>query len=337
MSFRALKILLADIQESGVDLEAALIAGSSPTVRPSRNLNPFQHSHVPGSNNDAEWEAYIPHTWEMARPTPTNAPYQNMFRSVYPQKLTPPESPFTSNPYQNEFRSVQPQLNTPPESPYSGASSQSGCRSVQSQLYTSPGALPQIPRKAVPQPMPAHSSFSCTATKENHAVSSPSRRGTNPFTPDYVYQPPQLPSGSGKRVPQLIQPHWSFPCTATQESHTVPSPKRRGTNPFLPEYVYQPPKLPSGSRESRAISNTSRVKDCVICTDEKALGFFPQQTPTSTCKHDPNTCLDCLQKYIQTQVSDGMINEQSIKCPECSNPLDLAEIQKYADPDTFKL
>jgi hypothetical protein len=309
MSFRALKIFLADIQESGVDLEATLIAASSPTVRPLRNLNLSQHNHVPGSNNDGEWEAYIPQSWEMAQPTPTNAP-QNMFRSVHPQKFTtpeslfpstpyqnefpsvqpqlntPPESPFTSTHYQTEFRSVQPQLNTPPESPYSGASSLRGWLSVQSQLHTSPSTLPQILRKAVPQPIPEHPSFSYTATQENHDIVSPSRRGTNPF---------------------------------------------------LPNYVYQPPKLPFGSGESTAISNTSRVKDCVICTDEKALGLFPLQTPTSTCNHDPNTCLDCLQKYIQTQAGDGMINEQSIKCPECSNPLDLAEIQKYADPDTFQL
>lgn len=79
------------------------------------------------------------------------------------------------------------------------------------------------------------------------------------------------------------------------------------------------------------------LKDCSICVEEKPLGFFPLQSPTTSCQHEPEACLDCIQTHIRTQIATGMVGEKSIKCPECSEALSLDEIQKYADTETFQL
>ncbi|KAF2665832.1 hypothetical protein BT63DRAFT_77073 [Microthyrium microscopicum] len=76
---------------------------------------------------------------------------------------------------------------------------------------------------------------------------------------------------------------------------------------------------------------------CAICAEEKYLSEFPSQTPTSACKHGTTTCVQCLQTHIKTQLDNSIFHENLVKCPECSNSLDVADVQKHATADIFEL
>jgi hypothetical protein len=79
------------------------------------------------------------------------------------------------------------------------------------------------------------------------------------------------------------------------------------------------------------------TKDCIVCAEDKSWARFPENSPTTRCKHDPNTCLDCIEKHIKTELEDKIFHEKIVRCPECSEPLDTSEVQKHADPGTFEL
>jgi hypothetical protein len=75
-------------------------------------------------------------------------------------------------------------------------------------------------------------------------------------------------------------------------------------------------------------------KECLVCTDEKGQNQYPRVAPAAGCNHEPNTCLDCLEQRIKTELQDYMTR---IRCPECSAEMTAQEIMIYADPTTFEL
>ena len=80
-------------------------------------------------------------------------------------------------------------------------------------------------------------------------------------------------------------------------------------------------------------SSISGVLECVVCADTKILDAFPRLSITSTCTHPPNTCLDCIQLSIESDLSSKLWTE--IRCPECTELLEYADIQRYANEQTF--
>ncbi|KAI1056673.1 hypothetical protein LB507_001714 [Fusarium sp. FIESC RH6] len=80
-------------------------------------------------------------------------------------------------------------------------------------------------------------------------------------------------------------------------------------------------------------SSISSVLECVVCADTKILDAFPRLSITSTCTHPPNTCLDCIQLSIESDLSSKLWTE--IRCPECTELLEYADIQRYANEQTF--
>jgi hypothetical protein len=85
------------------------------------------------------------------------------------------------------------------------------------------------------------------------------------------------------------------------------------------------------------IRNDMPAKDCMICVERKSWERFPETSPTAKCQHAPNTCLQCIEKHIKTQLESKIFHEKIIRCPECSEILDPTEVQKFADIKTFSL
>jgi hypothetical protein len=85
------------------------------------------------------------------------------------------------------------------------------------------------------------------------------------------------------------------------------------------------------------IRNDMLAKDCMICVERKSWERFPETSPTAKCKHATNTCLQCIEKHIKTQLESKIFHEKIIRCPECSEILDTTEVQKFADTKTFSL
>lgn len=73
--------------------------------------------------------------------------------------------------------------------------------------------------------------------------------------------------------------------------------------------------------------------ECVVCADTKDAGGFPRFSITATCTHVSNTCLDCIQLSIESDLSSKLWTE--IRCPECRELLEYADIQRYANQQTF--
>lgn len=73
--------------------------------------------------------------------------------------------------------------------------------------------------------------------------------------------------------------------------------------------------------------------ECVVCADTKHVDAFPRFSITATCAHPPSTCLDCIQLSIESDLSSKLWTE--IRCPECREPLEYADIQRYANKQTF--
>ncbi|UKZ62868.1 uncharacterized protein TrAtP1_004100 [Trichoderma atroviride] len=75
-------------------------------------------------------------------------------------------------------------------------------------------------------------------------------------------------------------------------------------------------------------------RDCLICADTKEEILFPRFSPTASCTHSPNTCLECLERSIRSDLTGKIWTD--IRCPECRQLLEYTDIQRYADEETFK-
>ncbi|KAL6400662.1 hypothetical protein AUP68_16376 [Ilyonectria robusta] len=73
--------------------------------------------------------------------------------------------------------------------------------------------------------------------------------------------------------------------------------------------------------------------ECVVCTETKGVGFFPRFSITASCTHSPTTCLECIQLSIESDMSSKLWTE--IRCPECRELLEYADIQRFANKQTF--
>jgi hypothetical protein len=67
-------------------------------------------------------------------------------------------------------------------------------------------------------------------------------------------------------------------------------------------------------------------RDCVICGSEKATSSFPRKPPTSTCKHEVNTCTLCTKTHITVQLDSN--THDKLACPECPEILQNADVKR---------
>ena len=73
--------------------------------------------------------------------------------------------------------------------------------------------------------------------------------------------------------------------------------------------------------------------ECIMCAEIKLINAFPRFSITAACTHPPNTCLECIQMSIESDLNSKLWTE--IRCPECRELLEYADIQRYANKQTF--
>jgi hypothetical protein len=76
--------------------------------------------------------------------------------------------------------------------------------------------------------------------------------------------------------------------------------------------------------------------ECVVCFNSLPLTAFPMENISVGCKHQPSTCLECLQRSIAYDHSNKVWDD--IRCPEdgCFALLSFQDVRTYADRETFK-
>ncbi|KAK4546806.1 hypothetical protein LTR36_001538 [Oleoguttula mirabilis] len=72
---------------------------------------------------------------------------------------------------------------------------------------------------------------------------------------------------------------------------------------------------------------------CDTCGEEKTASQVEDTNITAACAHDPASCLDCLQTWLRTDLETYAWTKAT--CPECSEVLQYADIQRLADPAIF--
>ncbi|RMZ26602.1 hypothetical protein D0859_09341 [Hortaea werneckii] len=78
----------------------------------------------------------------------------------------------------------------------------------------------------------------------------------------------------------------------------------------------------------------ARLRDCVVCGDTKDPLDFPIDAPTPGCRHPSRLCAQCLQSWVASELdSKGC---EGIKCPECPQILQYADVRQAASQETFK-
>jgi hypothetical protein len=73
-------------------------------------------------------------------------------------------------------------------------------------------------------------------------------------------------------------------------------------------------------------------RTCVVCECREKADTFPAKA-TSRCTHETNTCSTCLQKWIETQLTDKGLK---IKCIECPEQFQHSDIQNHAPKEMFE-
>ncbi|RMY78952.1 hypothetical protein D0862_13271 [Hortaea werneckii] len=88
------------------------------------------------------------------------------------------------------------------------------------------------------------------------------------------------------------------------------------------------------ARSERMAAERARLRDCVVCGDTKDPLDFPVKTATPGCGHPSRLCTQCLQSWIASELdSKGC---EGIKCPECPQKLQHADVRQAASQETFK-
>jgi len=81
------------------------------------------------------------------------------------------------------------------------------------------------------------------------------------------------------------------------------------------------------------VAVNEKMRMCMVCSDDKSIFQFPAKPPTSKCIHPVNTCQECLQTWIESELdSKGW---DRITCMECSATMHHNDVQQGAAPNTF--
>jgi hypothetical protein len=75
------------------------------------------------------------------------------------------------------------------------------------------------------------------------------------------------------------------------------------------------------------------MRDCVVCGDSKSPLDFPINAPTLYCEHPPQTCAECLQTWITSEL--GTKGCQGLTCSQCPQILQYPDVQRSASEDAF--
>ncbi|TDZ67779.1 E3 ubiquitin-protein ligase RNF19A [Colletotrichum trifolii] len=87
------------------------------------------------------------------------------------------------------------------------------------------------------------------------------------------------------------------------------------------------------TRQRRPTESIVGTRECPICAETREAFEFPKLSVTLSCSHPPGVCLECLRTSIRCDFNSKLWTE--IRCPECREVLEYADIQKYADEATF--
>lgn len=80
--------------------------------------------------------------------------------------------------------------------------------------------------------------------------------------------------------------------------------------------------------------NDSNLLICWACYRQLLASDFPDGYIVESCQHEPNICLDCIEKSIIESLDIDL--PQIIGCPQCGNTMSAIDIWRLSGVKTFE-
>lgn len=84
----------------------------------------------------------------------------------------------------------------------------------------------------------------------------------------------------------------------------------------------------------RGSLDNSRIIFCIACLGILPYSKFPDGHIAESCKHEPNVCLDCIEKSIVESLDNDL--PQIIGCPQCGVTMSAIDVWRLSETATFQ-
>lgn len=84
----------------------------------------------------------------------------------------------------------------------------------------------------------------------------------------------------------------------------------------------------------RSSPGDSKILFCIACVRILPDSKFPDGPIVESCQHEPEVCLDCIEKSIV----EGLDNDlpQAIGCPQCGATMPVLDVWRFSGNETFQ-
>ena len=95
--------------------------------------------------------------------------------------------------------------------------------------------------------------------------------------------------------------------------------------------------IPNDETISAPAEELDASAECVVCGSDQDEAAIPDVPATNACGHEPEICLDCLQRIIETSILSGTFLS-GIPCPTlgCGQIMTYFDVQRWAGPEMFE-
>jgi hypothetical protein len=79
--------------------------------------------------------------------------------------------------------------------------------------------------------------------------------------------------------------------------------------------------------------NSLRYLPCVVCHRSRLASTFPHGHVVESCRHEPDVCLDCIEKAIAESLDHDL--PHYISCPQCGDAMSSIDVWRLSSTGTF--
>ena len=90
----------------------------------------------------------------------------------------------------------------------------------------------------------------------------------------------------------------------------------------------------SPSPSCQGSPDNSRIFFCIICVGILPESKFPDERIAESCKHEPNVCIDCIEKSIVESLDNDL--PQIIGCPQCGVTMSATDVWRFSETPTYQ-
>jgi hypothetical protein len=90
---------------------------------------------------------------------------------------------------------------------------------------------------------------------------------------------------------------------------------------------------PTGNFQTRTRRNLFQYRPCVTCHRPRFASSFPDGHIVESCRHEPEVCLDCIERAIIECLDNDL--PHCISCPRCGEEMSAVDVWRLSSTGTF--